>query len=567
MKKILTLSILAASSLFSATPNVDAIERSITTPKIIDEKSSQNKNELVEIGGKSYAPVMVDDKSGKKIFIKDFIFEANDHIDSSVLNNLTSEFKNQELTFSELQNIASIITKEYRNQGYFVARAYLPKQNIEENKGVLKISVIEGKYGEFKLENNSRVKDFIAQSMLDDAKKRDNVVSTNTLERSMLIINDIPGSIVTQADVRPGKEVGTSNFLIKTEKTALFDGYLVGDNYGSTYTGKNRLMAGINLNSPLQIGDKLSVSGLITNGENIKNYRVGYDFPLMANGLRGQTSYSKTNYDLVNLGQNTPDDIYDGHNRTVELGITYPIIRSRVENLNFSTLYSNKELKDYYDSNISKDRDINSVKIGLDYTKTRTLFGYDSIFKAETFYTLGKLNINDEQSRQQDKDGVDTQGSYSKLNLNLGNELLFNPIYSLSTNLKSQYAFGNKNLDGSEDFTLGGSDGVKVFSDSEQNVENGLLLNIELFAKLPEISIYNHKVGLFYDLGTGNMSDSSKDDQFRKRTLQDLGLGYYSNYKNTFAKLQIARIIGGEDIETENVGNISKILFQAGFVF
>lgn len=567
MKKILTLSILAASILFSATPNVDAIERSITTPKIIEEKSSQNKNELVEIGGKSYAPVMVDDKSGKKIFIKDFIFEANDHIDSSVLNNLTSEFKNQELTFSELQNIASIITKEYRNQGYFVARAYLPKQNIEENKGVLKISVIEGKYGEFKLENNSRVKDFIAQSMLDDAKKRDNVVSTNTLERSMLIINDIPGSIVTQADVRPGKEVGTSNFLIKTEKTALFDGYLVGDNYGSTYTGKNRLMAGINLNSPLQIGDKLSVSGLITNGENIKNYRVGYDFPLMANGLRGQTSYSKTNYDLVNLGQNTPDDIYDGHNRTVELGITYPIIRSRVENLNFSTLYSNKELKDYYDSNISKDRDINSVKIGLDYTKTRTLFGYDSIFKAETFYTLGKLNINDEQSRQQDKDGVDTQGSYSKLNLNLGNELLFNPIYSLSTNLKSQYAFGNKNLDGSEDFTLGGSDGVKVFSDSEQNVENGLLLNIELFAKLPEISIYNHKVGLFYDLGTGNMSDSSKDDQFRKRTLQDLGLGYYSNYKNTFAKLQIARIIGGEDIETENVGNISKILFQAGFVF
>ncbi len=568
MKKILTLSILAASSLLAATPNVDAIQNSISTPKVVEDKKEENKNDLIEVGGKkTYSSMMVDDKSGKKILVKDFVFEGNDHIKSSDLQNLTNEFKNKELSFAEIQNVASIITKEYRNKGYFVARAYLPKQNLQESNGVLKFAVIEGNYGEFKLENKSNVKDFIVQSMLDDAKARDNVVSTDTLERSMLIINDTPGSVVTQADVKPGKDVGTSDFLIKTEKTPFYDGYVLADNQGSKYTGKNRAMAGVNLNSPLETGDKLSLSGLVTNGEDIKNYRVGYEFPLMANGLRGQTSYSKTDYDLVDLGQNTPDGIYNGDTSTVEAGVTYPIIRTRAENLNFSSLYSNKELKDYYDNAISKDRETNSIKVGLAYSKNQTLFGLDSLTKAETFYTLGKLDIKDEQSNNDDKNGVNTQGSYSKINVNLGAEVLFSPTYSLNTNVKTQYAFKNKNLDGSEDFTLGGSEGVKVFNDSEQSVENALIFNTEFFAKLPDVSNLSHKVGIFYDLGTGTMSDSSKDSQFEKRTLQDTGIGYYINYKNTFTKLQVARVVGGQDIESENVGDNSRILVQAGFVF
>lgn len=568
MKKLLSLSILTTSSLLAVSPNIDAIQSSISVPKIIEDKKQENKNELIEISGKkSYEPMLVDDKSGKKLLIKDYTFDGNSHVSSEELSSLINEYKNKELNFAELQNIASIITKEYRNRGYFVARAYIPKQKLEENNNILKFSIIEGNYGEIKVENNSNVKDFVVQSMLDDAKSKDNVVLADTLERSMLIVNDTPGIIVSQADVKPGIEVGSSDFLIKTEKTSFYDGYVVSDNYGSKYTGKNRIMSGINLNSPLQIGDKFSVSGLLSNGNDIENYKMGYSFPLMGNGLRGETNYSKTNYDLVNLGQTTPDGIYDGYTVNVEAGISYPVIRTKMENLNFSTIYSNKELKDYYDNAISKDRETNSVKIGLDYTKKHTLLGFDSASKIETFYTLGELDIKDEISKQSDKEGVNTQGSYSKININVGNELQFTPIYSLNTNIKTQYAFKQKNLDGSEDFTLGGSEGVKVFNDSEQSVENAILFNAELIAQLPEILSLNHKVGMFYDIGTGTMSDNSKDVAFQKRTLKDLGVGYYINYKSSFARIQAARVVGNEKIESENVGSNSRILAQAGFVF
>jgi hemolysin activation/secretion protein len=568
MKKLLSLSILTTSSLLAVSPNIDAIQNSISVPKIIEDKKQENKNELIEISGKkSYEPMLVDDKSGKKLLIKDYTFDGNSHVSSEELSSLINEYKNKELNFAELQNIASIITKEYRNRGYFVARAYIPKQKLEENNNILKFSIIEGNYGEIKVENNSNVKDFVVQSMLDDAKSKDNVVLADTLERSMLIVNDTPGIIVSQADVKPGIEVGSSDFLIKTEKTSFYDGYVVSDNYGSKYTGKNRIMSGINLNSPLQIGDKFSVSGLLSNGNDIENYKMGYSFPLMGNGLRGETNYSKTNYDLVNLGQTTPDGIYDGYTVNVEAGISYPIIRTKMENLNLSMIYSNKELKDYYDNEISKDRETNSVKVGLDYTKKHTLLGFDSASKIETFYTLGDLDIKDEISKQSDKEGVNTQGSYSKININVGNELQFTQIYSLNTNIKTQYAFKQKNLDGSEDFTLGGSEGVKVFNDSEQSVENAILFNAELIAQLPDISNLNHKIGMFYDIGTGTMSDNSKDVEFEKRTLKDLGVGYYINYKSSFAKIQAARVVGNENIESENVGSNSRILAQAGFVF
>ena len=569
MKKTIITSMVTSSFLLGANiPNTDAIQNSITVPKTIEEKQESKKNDLVDVGGKKvYEAMMIDDKSGKRVLVKDYIFDGNSHIANNELNSLLNEYKNKELNFADMQNVASVVTKLYRDKGYFVARAYIPKQNILENSNVLKIAVIEGSYGEFKLDNQSNVNTSIVQSMLDNAKARDNVVSTDTLERSMLIINDTPGAVVTKADVKPGSEVGTSDFLIETQPTSIYDGYVVVDNTGSKYTGKNRLMAGINLNSPLNIGDKLSVSGLISNGEDIKNYKVGYEVPLMANGLKGQINYSKTNYDLVNMGQTTPDGIYDGYTSTIEAGISYPIIRTRMENLNFTTTYSNKELKDYYDEAISKNREINSIKIGIDYTKNHTILGFDSASKIETFYTLGKLNIKDEQSKTQDKDGVNNQGTYSKINLNLGVDIQFTPIYSLNTNVKTQYALNNKNLDGSEDFTLGGSDGVKVFSDGEQSVENAIMFNTELQIKLPEVLNLNHKIGFFYDVATGDMSDSSKDSQFKRRTLQDVGIGYYTNYKNAFTKLQVARVVGNEDIETENAGNISRKLFQAGLTF
>jgi hemolysin activation/secretion protein len=552
ISKILSISLLTSSVLLGATPNIGDVNRQIQAPKDLPKKVTP----LVEVDGvKKYKEPMSDDKSGKTIFVKDFKIENAIHINESVLKSLISSFINKELTFSQIEEVTSLITKEYRKEGYFVARAYLPVQNIQENNNIIIISIIEGNYGEFKLNNNSYVKDSVVQGMLNEAKK-DKVIATSTLERSMLLINDTPGITVSKSELMPGAEVGSSDFDIETTAQNRVDGYVVADNYGSKYTGRNRVQALVNVNSPFNIGDKLTVSGLVSNGADLKNGKIAYSAPLASNGLRGEMSYSRTDYSL------TKDYKYlnaDGDSEIFDLGVSYPVIRTQSENLNLSLKFANKDMNDYQDNDKTADKNIKSFVASVAYLKDYSLLGLASRFDSTFNLTTGRLNS--------DNSNVDT-GRYNKIDFYVSNLLYLNQTFSLNTNLTAQKVLGNKNLDGSEDLSLGGAYGVKLYPDSEQSAENGYIFNTELFAQLPNINQYAHKVGLFYDVGDVYMEDSSQDANFDRATLQDVGVGYYSNYKDFFLKTQMAWNLNSQAITSETTSHSnSKLLIQAGMVF
>lgn len=558
--KSISISALTSTFLLGETPNIGDIEKQIQVPKEVEKQ----QQELIDIGGvKKYAPPMTDDKSGKTIFVKSFKIDGAIRISEAKLQNLISSYNEKELTFKQLQEVAAIITKEYRKQGYFVARAYLPVQDINKNSGVIIIAIIEGNYGEFKLNNNSNVKDSIIQGMLDDAK-RDNIVSTHTLERSMLIINDTPGAIVTGANVMPGKSVGTSDFAITTKAAPLYDGYLIGDNYGSKYTGKNRIMAGLNLNSIMGYGDKISFSGLVSNGTDLKNGRIAYSAPLSYSGLRGELSYSHTEYSLVDL-EGTPDDIFTGKSKTLEGKLTYPVIRTRIENLYTNLIIGKKDLNDKYEEDDLKPRDAKYLKAGLEYSKDYLAFGKNNKSAIEFTYTYGKLSFDNKSDKSDDELAANTNGNYSKINLDLSHNISLTKELSLETNLKTQYALNNKNLDGSEDISIGGSNGVKLYPSGELSAENGYIFNIEAKYSLPILYGISNTIGVFYDRGKAFMADNTVE--FESKSLQDIGIGLYTNYKTMFSKLQVAWDANSKNVTAEKPDRQSKVLFQAGMVF
>ena len=556
--KTITLSLIASSTLLAATPNVPTIsdiekQIQIKPPKEVQQKQTP----LIELNGvKKYAPVMKDDKSGKTIFVKSFEIQNAIHIEQSALQNLIKEYKNKDLTFNDLQNVASIITKEYRKKGYFVARAYIPVQNIRKNNGKIILAIIEGNYGKFILENNSLVKNNTVQAMLDDAK-RDNVVSTSTLERSMLIINDTPGVVVSAADVMPGTQIGTSDFKIITQASNRINSYIIGDNTGSRYTGKNRLMAGLTINSPFNIGDKISLSGLVSNGADLKNGRVAYEMPLMANGLKGEMSYSQTNYSLT---KDYEDLDAVGTSKTIDATITYPIKRTRNENLYVSLNLANKNLNDEVKStNTQTKKNTRLATVSLAYDKTYQAYSKPTNSSVNFSVTKGNLNYDDNT-----QDSTNLRGGYSKVNLDLNNTIYLSNKISLESSLKMQYALQNKNLDGSEDFSIGGSSGVKLYPDGELSAENGYVINLEAKYQLPNYKNLNSSIGLFYDRGRAWMTNNNVD--FEAKSLQDLGLGYYVSYKNFFAKTQMAWNVNSQDVTSEDNRN-SRFLFQGGVSF
>ena len=552
LKQTVTLSLLSSVALLGATPNINSgnIEKQIQAPKDIPTHQKPS----VAIEGLESSEAIKDFDNNKKAFIKDFSFSGNIKISSEELNAIVKDYVNKELTFKQIKEVLSLINNYYRDKGYFVARAYLPQQELSKNNNVLKISILEGNYGEFKLENSSLVSDKVIQDILDSVKDKD-IISFNTIERVTNLINDRAGSVVTKASISPGQKVGTSDFDIGVESTKRVDGYIVADNYGSRYTGYNRVQGLININSPFNIGDKISISGLVSNGADLKNGKIAYELPLNSYGLKSDFAYTRTNYNLVEEYKSLDAK---GNSNIYEAGLSYPLLRTTNENLYLKGKYYHKDMNDYMSGNKYEDKSINSFVTTLEYDKNYSIGTLPARVFANLNLTTGHLSS---------KNSNPNNGNYNKVDTYISNDIYFNEIFSLNTNLTAQKVLGNKNLDGSEDLTLGGPNAVKLYPYSEQSAENGYIASFELFSKLPNIASYNHKIGLFYDMGNV-YQEVNTDSTFDRKTLQDIGLGYYSSFDDFFLRTQIAWALNSKPISSEYTNHKnSKFLIQAGWVF
>jgi len=117
------------------------------------------------------------------------------------------------------------------------------------------------KYGAVTVKNESLVRDDYLQGVIDHALASSPAIHKDPLERAMLLTSDLAGAGTPSIAIGPGRQPETSDFTFTAPGTRRFDGYLLGDNFGSPYTGRNRLSGGLNVNSPLGYGDRLSAFG------------------------------------------------------------------------------------------------------------------------------------------------------------------------------------------------------------------------------------------------------------------------------------------------------------------
>lgn len=555
MKKISILLATTLSLYAAPIPNIGDVLKEVKPPKI------EKKKEVLPALEQESDEYKKSFKDGKKVFIKSYSISGNTQLSTKKLQTVLKPYESKELSFKEIQEIVALITKAYRDEGYFIARAYIPTQDLQAQGGVLKIAIIEGKYGEFKLENSSLVKDSILQATLDVAKTKE-VIAIKDLQRALLLINDTPGVKVSSTKIAAGKEVGTSDFIIGTQTTQPYNGYVIADNYGSKYTGKHRVMAGVDINSPFKIGDKISLSALSSEDMGLLNGRVGYGFPIYKNGLRGEISYSKTTYELGDKYKNL-DAL--GHADSFVALFTYPIIRSNGENLNTYLRTSYNKMKDEIQA-ISSDVEKNTLvaKVGVDYLKNHLFYGKYSQTKIDTSLTFGRLNFKNSEDETDDEAGANTNGNFTKINIDLENNTLLNEKINWKNKLQLQYALGNKNLDGSEDLSLGGENGVKLYPNGEESAENGYIYTTELTYTLPAFNNLNSKIGIFYDAGRVYMSKDITNEN--SRSLQDIGLSYSASYNSFFMNTHLAHKLGAAEVTSENDYN-SRFMFQLGWIF
>jgi len=142
---------------------------------------------------------------------------------------LTGFRPGSELALADLRAMAMKITERYRSNGYFVAQAYLPAQEIKD--GAVTIAVVEGQYGKVAVRNQSNLSDGLVSSQLEGLKTGD-TVAIAPLESRLLLLSDIPGVSVTSTLV-PGASVGASDLIVDVVPGQRVTGSIDADNAGN----------------------------------------------------------------------------------------------------------------------------------------------------------------------------------------------------------------------------------------------------------------------------------------------------------------------------------------------
>ncbi|MFA6052806.1 MAG: ShlB/FhaC/HecB family hemolysin secretion/activation protein [Methylobacter sp.] len=414
-------------------------------------------------------------KDGQRITVKTFKITGITRYSEAELAVLLTDAQGKAHTLAELQTLVERISHYYRDNGYLLARAYLPAQEIKD--GVLEVAVLEGKLGKVELRNSSPLIETILNAPLSGLQKGE-VLSHRPLERSLLLLSDIPG-VEVKSTLKPGDSVGVSDLLVDVASGRKITGNLGFDTFGNRYTGEYRGSAAVNINNPFNIGDQLSLRGMGTD-EAMSLGNASYQLPVGPWSTRVGGGYTDLRYQL---GREFSSLEADGGVKVVNAFVLHPVVRSRNFSLYGHLGYDNKQLTDRIRStNSQTDRSIDVWTLSLNGNSRDGLLG-GGVTSYSASYLVGHLNIESVDARLNDDDTAKTNGGYGKWALNLLRLQHIDDKTSLYLSYAGQFA--NKNLDSSEKFILGGAYGVRAYPQGEGIGDEGYLFVSELRRDLP----------------------------------------------------------------------------------
>jgi hemolysin activation/secretion protein len=443
-----------------------------------------------------------------------------------------------ELTLSELRAMATKIADHYHKNGYFVAQAYLPAQDI--NNGAVTITVIEGHYGNITLHNQTNLSDNLAYSLLGGLNSGD-VIASAPLEHRLLLLSDLPG-VDVKSTLVPGASVGVSDLIVDITPGQRVTGEIDADNAGNRYTGEYRGGATVNLNNPLGLGDVASLR-VLTSGAGLNYGRASYQLQLGKATVGAAYSYLR-----YELGEEFESLHANGTAQVASIYGSYPLIRSRNTNLYAGLAYDYKVFQDRVDTtNTVTDKSAHVVMSSL-YGNLHDNFGGGGVSSYSLTWTTGNLDIQTAAAHSFDAVTAKSDGQYNKFGYSLMRLQNVTESVSLYGAINGQFALNN--LDVSEKMELGGMYAVRAYPEGETYADEGFVATLEARLLLPKFSErlpgQMHLIGLV-DVGSVTVNKDPWTAESNSRTLSGAGVGFTWMDTNNFSlKTYYAFKLGNE---------------------
>lgn len=435
----------------------------------------------------------------------------------------------QNITLADVYAIAAELTRKYRNDGYILTQVVVPPQTIDG--GHVRLSVVEGYIdqvevrGEGAYVNDAKA---LAEGYARLVRAGGSALNVRQLERTLLLVNDIPGisarGILSPSEATPG----AADLLIVVQRD-VFEGMVSLDNYGSRYLGPVQLGASAALQGLMGWNERFTGQVAYAPGEDFKDelsyVALGYEMPVGIYGTMLQINGSHTN---TEPGYTLKQFDVDGDSRFVSVGLSHPFVRTR--NFNVTGRLSVDGRNVDTDNNIEADRKdhIRGVRLGgkVEFIDTVMKVAYN-VLDIELGHGLDILNSSNDRDVRVSRPGADWD--FFKM------EAEYQRLQRVSSQVNVLFAFKGQWADealwSSEEFGVGGVSYGRGFDSSEVTGDDGVAGKIEVQWNQPLATtlVQNYHLFGFYDAGVVWDKDATTS-KLKREELTSAGFGVRADF-------------------------------------
>ncbi|MGK0499067.1 MAG: hemolysin activation/secretion protein [Oceanicoccus sp.] len=475
-------------------------------------------------------------------------------------------------TIGQLQQVANLVTQRYREQGYILAKAYIPEQDV--NDGVVNISVLVGRLGKVTAANNALYNEQLLVESIDYSSGQ--TLKLADMETALLRVNDLPG-ITVGGIFRPGSNIGEADLILNAEQEQRFDGSIMADNYGVETTGRERLIANLNWNNVSGNGDRLSATLLQTFDPEDSLYgSLAYELPLFTPAFSVGLSYSNNDYTIGQQAAALFD--LEGETEQTNLYGRYSLDRSRTFNRYLKASLSTKQASvKSAGIDIGEDKlTVIALEAGFDSIDSKAGGGINrGVVTISTGLddVLGSMDSNgDGNPLRFDRNGNPIGGDFNKAAASYSRLQSLGNNHSLLIRIAGQVS--NDPLSSLEQYAMGGPNSVRAYPVSEYVRDTAFFTSLEWiinapgFANQPAFAGRNWgevlQVSLFADYAEGELN---KAPQAFKEDIDISGAGISLNFRLPdvfYIRLDVATPLGSRDASN---GDDPQYWLTTGFEF
>lgn len=446
-----------------------------------------------------------------------------------------AEKTNQKLSYEDAASLVREITTRYRADGYVLSQALVSQVDLAKAKtsGILRVQVVEGFINNVVIQNENPEADkrhLIAGYAQKITAERP--LNTKTLERYMLLINDLPG-VTARGVLRPSPETFGAADLIVEVRNKPIEASVSTDNRGNKFLGPMQVQATVTENSLAGLGER-TTARLINSSQLSELHYIDVQHEQQI-GSEGTRVIAVAAFGRTRPGASLESSDFKGRSDTASVSLTHPFIRSRSENVSGRVMAEARNVENRaLGVKLNNDR-IRALRAGGSYDTSDKLDGVDFVDVQVSQGVSGLGATSDGAGRSRTVAAQD----FTKTNVELSRLQNLPHGFSVLTTASGQYSADA--LLTSEQYAVGGNGFGQAYDSGEISGDKALAGKVEFRYGDAVNKKYMDSFQLyaFYDLASVYLNDTAigAEDTF---SLASIGTGVRMNFtKNLYGYLEL----------------------------